>query len=566
MMLVAAPNLVVFKAGAGEPPSGGTALTISDAEVWDQSDTFDGTVTIQSGASLEVSAAIQVSSSSKIVVQTGGSLDIIAGGSLDAINPPSSLLWLGYSETDSRSAIRIPLEDYTGAVDVKIHSMYDQSLFGFTYHLSDGSSGNMTGDSLNLSFGASDTDGWVSFSGYAFGTLAIDEVTINPTVGTTTLYLAADLDHRNWMLAGDVGFTLEVEGNMVINGGSIFGAAITVDGQMKMLGGELVRSGPIMVAEQGSINLTAGGMNGSRVDHDIEGGIASSMSIASEVSTTGGYIDVYERVIIDQQIQFAASSVSYQVIGLGPDEETSNPTISDLQGLSPIDSGGSRTVEILYANRTIWTENATIEVLDFRTAWNPKSGEIESYIGTEKLSFEPLHIYNGATPYLTIISLEPGLTAGDIGRSIKVNATVRNDGEAAAHVALYCTTGGNDTVADVGLPDLVVPALSTASVSFRWASFEAGSHNITCAIYTPTQLIDENAWGGAPVTSSDVVWSPMSETASGALGFLAMVFVGLLIAIVVFLQFQKKSGDNVTSNLNVETEDEAEEKQREAEL
>ena len=58
----------------------------------------------------------------------------------------------------------------------------------------------------------------------------------------------------------------------------------------------------------------------------------------------------------------------------------------------------------------------------------------------------------------------------------------------------------------------------------------------------------------------------MSETASGALGFLAMVFVGLLIAIVVFLQFQKKSGDNVTSNLNVETEDEAEEKQREAEL
>jgi hypothetical protein len=565
-MLTAAPNLAVFKAGAGEPPSGGTALTISDAEIWDQSDTFDGTVTIQSGATLEISASIQVSSSSKIIVQTGGSLDIVAGGSLDAITPPSSLLWLGYSETESRSAIRIPLEDYTGGVDVEIHSMYSQSLFGFTYHLSNGSSGNMTGSSLNISFDASDTDGWVSFSGYAFGTLAIDEIAIDPTIGSTTTYLAADLDHRNWMLAGDVGFTVEVEGSLVLNGGSIFGAGITVDGQMKMLGGELVRSGPIMVAEQGSINLTAGVLNGSRVDHDIEGGIASNMIIASEVSTTGGYIDVYERVIIDQKIKFAASSVSYWVTGLGPEEKTSNPTISDLQGLSPIDSGGSRTVEILYSNRTIWTENATIEVLNFRTAWNPKSGEIENYNGTEKLSFEPLHIYSGATPYLTIISINPGLTTGEIGRSIKVNATIRNDGEAAAHVALNCTTGENNTPADVGLPDLVLPALSSASVSFRWASFEPGTHNITCAIYTPTQLIDENAWGGAPVTSSDVVWAPISETASGALGFLAMVLVGLLIAIVVFIQFQTKSKENTTYMVDSEFDDEAEEKHRELEI
>ncbi len=531
-------------AAAAEPPNGGGTTTISDAQTWDQPHAFNGTVIISAGGSLAVTSEITVAEGSTIIVESGGSLDVMVGGVLDAVQPPSSLLWLGYSDDVNRSSLRLPTEDVTGPFDVTLHSMYDQSLFGFASHLSDGTTQNMTGPEHTISFGVGADDEWISFTGYSFGTLAFDRITIDPVVGSNSTYMPADLDHRNWRLAGATGFSIDVAGDMLLNGGVVNGADVTVSGELQMLGGEFNRSGPITVTEAGSLNLTAGTIDGSRTDHDIRAGVQSRLVISESLGTSGGMIDVYERVIVDQKIQFAAVGVSYRITGLGPYNRSSNPTISGLDGLSPVDSGGERTIEVRYPNGTIWTENATIETLAYRTAWNPKSGTIEDYRGTEPLSFAQTHVYAGPTPHLTIISVEPALMNGEVGFSLQVNVTIHNDGGAGAHVALNCTMGENDSAADVGgFPDLIIEAESSASVTFRWAAPVPGSHALTCSVLTPTQLVDETVWGGAALTSDEVEWKEVSDQSSGALGFLAAVFVGLIFIILAFLQMQKRSDE-----------------------
>ena len=552
MLLWTATSIPV--ASASEPPEDGSSITISDAQTWDSDDNLMGNVTITTGGSLEVSARIAVGFGSNLLVQPGGSLSIVAGGELNADDPPSALLWLGYSEEADRSAFRVPTEDVTGSFDLTIHSMHELSMFGFTAHLSDGSEEELNGSSHTFSFPAGNAEAWISFTGYSFGTLAIDTVTIDPTVGLDTVLPAADLDHRNWRLAGDPGFSIEANGDLLVNGGRIMGADVSVEGSMRMSGGVMNRTGPISIGEDGSLNVTAGIIDGSRTDHDIRAGVSSSVTIDPSVTSSGGHIDIYERIIVDQRISFPAYGVRYIVTGLGPDDRTSNPTVPDMDGTSLVDSGGERTISILYANRTLWTEDATITIQEFRTAWNPNGGPVGDYGGDESLSFDQIHQYGGSMPMLTVSSIEPETNIGNSGKSIEVEVRVSNSGLAAAHVGLKCTIDGTDDVADVGgFPEILVPADGTATTTFRWSYAETGSAALSCGVLTPTQLIDENAWGGDAIVSDPVAWVEPVEEESSALAFVLATLFGVALLTGWLIQTQRRKGGDSKSDVAEET-------------
>ena len=57
---------------ATEPPDGGQSITITGDVTWDQDDDFDGIVDIANGASLTISADLDVANESRITVHPGG--------------------------------------------------------------------------------------------------------------------------------------------------------------------------------------------------------------------------------------------------------------------------------------------------------------------------------------------------------------------------------------------------------------------------------------------------------------------------------------------------------------
>ena len=58
-----------------------------------------------------------------------------------------------------------------------------------------------------------------------------------------------------------------------------------------------------------------------------------------------------------------------------------------------INGGNERVVEIGYADGTVWTESATIEIISYETGWNPQTSGIGNYGGgVVNLDLSLIHI------------------------------------------------------------------------------------------------------------------------------------------------------------------------------
>ena len=71
-MLICTPFIGIIS--ANEPPDGGQSITITGDVTWDQDDDVDGIVDIANGASLTISADLDVANESRITVHPGGTL------------------------------------------------------------------------------------------------------------------------------------------------------------------------------------------------------------------------------------------------------------------------------------------------------------------------------------------------------------------------------------------------------------------------------------------------------------------------------------------------------------
>ena len=95
---------------ATEPPDGGQSITINGDVTWDQDDDFDGIVDIANGASLTISADLDVANESRIIVHPGGTLSI-SNGSLNAEWTDTDYSWMRNSDEGHRSRIMIETAD-----------------------------------------------------------------------------------------------------------------------------------------------------------------------------------------------------------------------------------------------------------------------------------------------------------------------------------------------------------------------------------------------------------------------------------------------------------------------
>ncbi len=518
---------------AATPPSDGSTVTLTEDTNWNQTSTMNGSVIVPAGVNLTISESISVVEGSSLNVQ--GNL-IMDGGQLNAENPPSDLqFWGVYGSTAT-----LFLPESAGYFSIKIFSAPGYNLSNYTAQWNDGPKDDMEGDEHTTpgSVIPFTSGGTLSFEAILgeYGELVIDRIEVERATVTNT-YEASELDYSGWLLRGDSGFTLNIQSGATLTAtdSEISGADITINGAFNANNTVVSASGPVTLAgSSSSVTMNGGGFDGSRDDHDIVADIDAQISL-NNVEGTGGIVDLWERQLASQVIQFPGSGITFNLTGVGPQERT-------LRGLSMADGTyvvpanyqqGPRIVEIGYGDGTIWTESATISEMEWFTAWGTfygTNGELEK-IANPSIQFDMI-------PQISVTSVEI-IKESYLGKRATVMVTLSNTGSADAgnpndeidSVAIECYDGENRADISPTYPASDVMAGESAGVELKWGHAQEGNATLVCSPLTPSQIAIEGTLGGGSIQSKIVVWSAAAEAPPG----MSPMLISFLIALVVGL-------------------------------
>ena len=496
---------------------------ITSDQTWNEGDTLSGAVIIDSGVTVTVNGSVAIAKGASIDVL--GSL-VMENGSLNAVEPPSDQQWWNvYGET---SRLWIPESDAGSSFVITIHSADGYNLSNFTVQWKNGAKTPMSGDEYGFvgAFLFPFEDGaWLSFEmeDASWGELVIDRIVLQDDDDTVT-FEGSDLDGPGWMLRGESGFSLNIAdgGSLSAINSTIFGAQLSIDGSASGTDSWIRDSGPVELS--GSISWNGGGFNGSQDDHDIRATMAATIDVQNG-QNTGGYVDVYERHLSGQVLQFPGLGATFNLTGVGPNEVT-------YQGMSVTDgtyivagdeANGVRVVEIGYADGTVWTESATISDIEWFTAW----GTYSSTGGPLAKEVNPtIDIPN--LPVVSVSDVDVS-AAPTLGKRAYVTVTLQNTGTGHAnYVAIECYDGEFRADISPAYPFASVAAGESSEIELRWGHAESGNATLSCKPLTPTQVTVEGLLGGGEADSQEATWSAAVD-ASG----MSPVIISLLVALVV---------------------------------
>ena len=104
--------------------------------------------------------------------------------------------------------------------------------------------------------------------------------------------------------------------------------------------------------------------------------------------------------------------------------------------------------------------------------------------------------------------------------------------------------------ADIGgYQEVRIDAGESMEVSFGWRGSEAGDATLSCRVLTPSQLVEDDAFGGGSMSTGLATWTePAEDDSLPILPLLAAIVVGVGIAGATML---RRASDAI-----VETEEE----------
>jgi len=526
---------------------------IGDDVTWTGEQSVEGTVRIVSGGHLTIDGTeVRMYTGSNIVVESGGELTLNQA-SIVAKNLPTAIASMGYWDEVNMSKFKVPGEGISGTFSVKMQAMEGDSYYGGAAHVA-GESININGSSHTFSFADGTGDVWIGLTGYSSGAVTVASITIEFEMGGSSTILGSDLESVNMRGAGEQGFTIEVEGEMASSNSVISGGQIVINGAMSADGSDFDRVGPVILGNTGEIELLGeSGFSSSLDDHDVRGGPDSVIYWGEDASGSGGLIDRWERRVSDQTIQVDADYVVLRITGIGP-QETTQETFS-LGGFASVDSGRERVVEIGYSDGTIWTESATIEVVTYETGWNPESSGIGNYGGGPvALGWTQNTVLDSGTPFIEWESVEiaSGSSTKSIGQSMPILAQLANRGTASALLYFTCDVVETGLEANIGgYREVFIDAGESVEISFGWRSSEVGDATLSCRILTPSQLVEDSAFGGGSMSTGLATWTePSDDDSLPILPLLTAIIVGIGIAGMTMLR-------RGASDAIVETEEES---------
>ena len=495
----------------------GDDIIIESNMTWSDEVTLTQNVRIVNGGSLSfVNSQVEISNEVSIYVDSTSSLNL-ENSELSASHPPSGLAGFGYCDEGNRSAV---LASSSSNQNVR---MYVRPIQGFTLdgvvaHFGDDTK-ELSGEEDFIPLGNGPVDTWVGLTGPLCHPISLSEISVEKGGQERVWSDAADFPHRNMMVYGEPGFTIEIDGSMGSNASSLFGGHISTSGSIHINDSSIDRVGPITLASDDA-EIHLGGntqFTNSTDDHDIRARAHSSIVWGDGVSGSGGLTDKWERRISDQSLSFDAMFVKFDITGMYKFPSYSN--FSNEMGVSFIDGGRERVVEIAWSEdntweeNPIWSEQAIVTITDYRTAWNPEESGIGDYGGGQfELTWDSEVVVESGTPMVSWVSLvvmgeEGGLSEATVGDSVNVEGVILNSGSAAASLALNCEDVSTNATSQISpsFPNTVIGPGEQAEISFSWRVSVPGDDSISCRILTPTQLVDEFAFGGGQKGSQNIV-------------------------------------------------------------
>ena len=525
---------------------------IDDNVTWMGEQEVEGAVRIVNGGHLTIDGTeARMYTGSSIVVESGGELTLNQA-SIVAKDLPTAIASMGYWDEINMSKFKVPGDGISGTFNVKMQAMEGDSYYGGAAHVA-GESININGSSHTFSFADGTGDVWIGLTGYSSGAVTVASITIEFEAGGSSTILGSDLESVNMRGAGEQGFSIEVEGEMTSSNSVVSGGQIVINGAMRADDSDFDRVGPIILGNTGEIELLGeSGFYSSLDDHDVRGGPDSAIYWGEDASGSGGLIDRWERRVSDQTIQVDANYVILRIIGIGPQEATQE--IFSLDGFASVDSGRERVVEIGYSDGTIWTESATIEVVTYETGWNPESSGIGNYGGGPvALGWTQNTVLDSGTPFIEWESVEiaDGSSTKSIGQSMPILAQLANRGTASALLYFTCDVVETGLEANIGgYREVLIDAGESVEVSFGWRSSDVGDATLSCRILTPSQLVEDSAFGGGSMSTGLATWTePADDDSLPIVPLLTAIVVGIGIAGMTMLR-------RGASDAIVETEEE----------
>ena len=123
----------------------------------------------------------------------------------------------------------------------------------------------------------------------------------------------------------------------------------------------------------------------------------------------------------------------------------------------------------------------------------------------------------------------------DSNEGWRANLTISNTGSADAIVYFVCDeaqTGLRQSIGDAYVGGLV-EAGDTSMFPINWTPAGEGEMALACTILTPSQLVNEDHWGGGSITTPLIDFQYTEENGAGSVvpALVAMAGVGILAGV-----------------------------------
>ena len=548
--LVILLSVLIFTVNPASADNHENNIIIDEIVEWANDQEVSGNIHITSQGELTISALITFTSVSLIEIDEGGKLNLINNAEIISDKRASSLKTLGFTDENNRSKITIPTSSYSEEMKIVIIAEEGALLNGSLVYVGDMDPLVMSGEVFSIDIPEGEQDTQLGFTGYGYFPI-INSIILETTSGDViNEYKANDLPYQNMLLHGENGVTINSAGIIDISEGSIIkGLDISSSGEIKIKDSAIQDSCPIILTnDQASITMENTEISGSQDDYyvqlqphsTINWGISEE---SNDVAIKGTLIDRWERIITGQSLIFDSTGVSYTVTGNSPEGALTLSNFSGNDGVSYINGGRARVIEIGWANGVITRENATIEIVEYRTAWNVEGSGIGNYgPASVPLTWDKEIDMTSNKPVIEWVALT---ISGDeeiipTGTSHQILAVLANRGTKSANLFFDCNITETGLGADIGgYQSVKIDPGEEVSHYFGWRNNAPGSFGLTCTILTPTQLVDyENseAFGGGEISTSSITWEDIEEDSLNMLPIFIVILIIIISGGVYFVQ------------------------------
>lgn len=536
LILLSSVMILCISPVLGEDNGG---IIIDEVVEWSTDTDISENIYIKSNGKLTISSVITFTSVAEIYIEEGGRLDLVENGEIISQKRASSLSTIG----ENMSKLIIPTGEYLEEMNIIIVSEEPFSLNGSKVYVNEIEELSMSGDTFEIQIPEGGQDTQLSFDGFGIFPIINSIILETPAGIIINEYKASSLISDNMLLYGENGVSINSLGTLQIIGNStINGIDISSSGEIIIIDSTIKGSCPILLTtNEASLHIENSEILGSQDDHYVK---LKPHSIISwdNVLIKDELIDRWERVIENQILIFDSEGVEYSIEGNSPNgDELSIMSFSGEDGLSLIDKGGERVVEIGWFDLTVTRESATVVISEYRTAWNTAISNISNYgpSGTNLTWDQNIDLRSLNTPFIEWVSLT---VTGDedfleTGKSHQITAILANRGTQTANLYFDCDITETSIDADIGgYQNAMIEPGEQIEVNFGWRNINPGNFSLTCDILTPTQLVNDTAFGGGSISTNSVIWEDTEEESFNMIPIFIVIIIAIISGGVYFIQ------------------------------